>query len=90
MITRPSPDLPAGPAPPTLPVAPPQATTAPVPVQPSPAYSLVSLRYTETAPILVNGPATGRTYRFSGSNPVQAVDRRDVAALLRTCFFRPG
>jgi hypothetical protein len=56
--------------------------------QPLPANSSVALRYTETSPILVRGPASGRHYQFSGSNPVQAVDGRDVAALLRTAFFR--
>jgi hypothetical protein len=57
------------------------------PAQPSPRYSSVALRYTETSPILVKGPATGRQYQFSGPNPVQAVDARDAAALLRTRFF---
>ena len=57
---------------------------------PLPAYSKVALRYTETSPILVKGPASGRQYQFSGSSPVQAVDVRDVAALLRTRFFRQG
>ncbi len=87
MMARLSPTPPAGATPAA---AAPQAATAPAPVQSLPAYSLVSLRYTETAPIQVNGPATGRTYQFSASSPVQAVDRRDVAALLRTRYFRPG
>ncbi len=56
-------------------------------VRPLPTHSSVALRYTETSPILVQGPASGRQYPFSGSNPVQAVDARDVAALLRTGFF---
>jgi len=30
---------------------------------------------------------SGRQYQFSGSKPVQAVDARDAAALLRTGFF---
>ena len=55
--------------------------------QPFPTHSSVALRYTETSPILVRGPASGRQYRFSGSEPVQAVDARDVVALLRTRFF---
>jgi len=56
-------------------------------VQPSPTHSSVVLRYTETSPILVRGPVSGRQYQFSGSKPVQAVDARDVVALLGTGFF---
>ena len=52
------------------------------------AYSSVTLRYLESSPILVRGPATGRQYEFSGSQPVQSVDARDVEALLQTRFFR--
>jgi hypothetical protein len=52
-----------------------------------PTRSSIALRYTETSPIVVKGPTTGRHYQFSGSSPVQAVDARDVAALLRTKFF---
>jgi hypothetical protein len=48
----------------------------------------VTLRYSESSPILVRGPATGRRYEFSGTHPVQTVDPRDAAALLRTRFFR--
>jgi len=50
--------------------------------------SSVTLRYTESSPVRVRGPVTGRVYDFSGSRSVQAVDRRDVPALLRTRFFR--
>ena len=32
--------------------------------------------------------ATGRVYVFSGSQAVQTVDERDVAALLQTRYFR--
>ena len=49
---------------------------------------MATLRYLERSPILVEGPATGRHYNFSAGNPVQAVDRRDAAALVRTRFFR--
>ena len=55
--------------------------------QTKPAYSLVTLRYLESSPILVRGPATGLQYEFSGDRPVQSVDARDAAALLRTRFF---
>ena len=80
---------------PNLPTASPQPSIAPQQsavhvdaAQASPAYSPVALRYTETSPILVKGPASGRQYQFSGLNPVQPVDARDVAGLLRTRFFR--
>jgi len=46
------------------------------------------LRYTESSPIHVRGPITGKTYQFSGTQPVQAVDKRDAASLLQTRFFR--
>lgn len=51
-------------------------------------YSAVSLEYLESSPIQVRGPATGRQYMFSGTQPVQPVDLRDADALLRTRFFR--
>lgn len=50
--------------------------------------SAINLRYVERSPIQVRGPITGRTYEFSGSRPVQDVDARDAATLLRTRFFR--
>ncbi len=82
-LTPVSPSLPAHPLPPRIgggPVA--------LPTHASQAASpSVALRYTELSPILVKGPATGRQYQFSGSYPIQAVDARDVAALLRTRFF---
>ena len=36
----------------------------------------------------VRGPATGRLYQFSKLQPMQAVDARDAAAILRTRLFR--
>ena len=50
--------------------------------------SIEHLRYTESSPIHVRGPATGKTYQFSGAQPLQAVDTRDAASLLQTRFFR--
>ena len=47
----------------------------------------VPIRYLERSRILVPGPATGRTYEFSGAHPCQSVDARDAAILLRTRFF---
>ena len=52
------------------------------------AYGSVRLRYMETSPIRVQGPISGRQYDFSASQPVQAVDPRDAAPLLRTRFFQ--
>jgi hypothetical protein len=84
-LTRLNPSLPANISPP--PIAG-RSVALPIPtVQPRPVYPSVVLRYTETSPILVKAPASGRQYQFSASNPMQAVDARDVAALLRTRFF---
>jgi hypothetical protein len=58
------------------------------PAQTSPPHSSVSLRYLENSPVQVRGPVTGLHYQFSGASPIQAVDVRDAAALLRTRFFR--
>jgi hypothetical protein len=46
------------------------------------------VRYRRTPAIVVQGTATGRRYGFSGGSPVQAVDVRDAAALLRSGYFR--
>ena len=48
----------------------------------------VLIRYLAHPPVQIGGPASGRYYAFSGSEPVQAVDARDAAALLRTRYFR--
>jgi len=50
--------------------------------------SVVNLRYTEQASIQLRGLISGRMYRFSYSQPLQAVDVRDSVALLQTRFFR--
>jgi hypothetical protein len=50
----------------------------------------VTIRYLQQAPIVVRGSATGRRYAFLGSSPIQAVDARDAAALLRSGLFRTG
>lgn len=54
----------------------------------SSVYFPVTLQYLESSPIIVTGPTSGRQYEFSGARPSQAVDARDVEALLRTRFFR--
>jgi len=53
-----------------------------------PATGSESIRYLERPSIVVRGPASGRQYAFSGTNPVQSVDARDASAFLRTRFFR--
>ncbi len=57
------------------------------PKRPAPGH-WVNLRYTEISPIRVYGPATGQRYEFSASNPVQRVDQKDAALLLRLPYFR--
>lgn len=54
---------------------------------PAPA-GLVALRSVAAGGMVVRGPATGRQYAFSGAAPVQMVEARDAAALLRTSWFR--
>jgi len=46
------------------------------------------VRYTGAAPIVVRSAASGRTYQFSAGRPVQSVDARDVAGLLKKGIFR--
>jgi|ERR1700722_16318014 len=84
-VTRPSQSQPAAISQP--PIAGQQVAVHTKSAQPLPANTSVALRYTQTSSILVRGPASGRQYWFSDSNPVQALDGRDVAALLRTAFF---
>ena len=55
--------------------------------QPQAGWSSLQVRYLERSPIRVRGPATGKEYDFSGSNPVRLIDVRDAEALLRTRFF---
>jgi hypothetical protein len=46
------------------------------------------LQYVGHRRIEVRGAATGTVYRFDPRNPVQLVEPRDVAGLLRTKLFR--
>lgn len=59
-----------------------------IPASTDPIPYAVMLRYLESSPILVRGPATGRQYRFSKDQPVQPTDPRDAEVLVRTRFFR--
>ena len=45
------------------------------------------MRYLGAAPIVVYGGITGAAYSFSAARPVQWVDARDVAGLLRKGVF---
>ena len=46
------------------------------------------LRYLGGSAIIVRGPFSQRAYSFTAMHPVQMIDGRDVAALLRTRLFR--
>lgn len=48
----------------------------------------VLIEFLERSPVLLEGPKTGRVYRFSGQSPVQAVDEQDATELVRSRFFR--
>jgi len=52
-----------------------------------PGARTVIVRYRGTEAVVVQGTATGRRYGFSGGSPVQMVDARDAAALLRSGLF---
>ena len=47
----------------------------------------LNLHYFGYSPINVRGPVTGQLYQFSKLQPVQAVDARDAASILRTRLF---
>ena len=54
----------------------------------TPGTRTVTVRYRGTEAVIVQGTATGRRYGFSGGSPVQMVDARDAATLLRSGLFR--
>jgi hypothetical protein len=73
----------------------PRATAAPTPAATRPAAAaapvsgaMVALRSVSAGGMIVRGPASGRQYAFSAVAPVQMVEARDAAALLRTSWFR--
>jgi len=51
--------------------------------------SVRDLHYSGPTLLFVRGPATGWVYRFSPGEPVQAVDSRDLPALLASPLFSP-
>jgi hypothetical protein len=55
---------------------------------PEPSRPEVRLAYLANAAIRVRGASTRRTYEFSSTEPVQLVDARDAAGLLRIGLFR--
>jgi hypothetical protein len=48
----------------------------------------LNLRYSGSSPVSVRGPVTGHLYQFSKLQPVQGIDARDAASILRTRLFR--
>ena len=46
------------------------------------------VRYLGGRPIDVQGPVTGTSYRFSGSDRLQLVDPRDAVSIARNRAFR--
>jgi len=62
---------------------------APVDLGPhGPGVTLIKLRYSDSAPVRLRGPITGRAYDFSGAAPVQEVDVRDAAIFVRSARVR--
>jgi hypothetical protein len=51
---------------------------------------MVAVRYAEHDEVDVRGPVSGRPYRFSAADPLQSVDARDAAVLLRHAAFSPA
>ena len=48
----------------------------------------LKVHYTGGRALIVKGPATGKEYRFSGSDRFQFVDPRDAVAIVRNSLFR--
>ena len=46
------------------------------------------VRYGGGRPVVVKGPVTGDSYRFSGIDRLQLVDPRDAVAIVKNRFFR--
>jgi len=74
--------------PPKSPGARPAATGSARAFMAAPSTSPALVRYLGAAPIVARGAVTGRAYRFAIGNPVQSVDARDVAGLLKKGIFR--
>lgn len=50
-------------------------------------HGVIRLFYRGNGSVQVRGTVTGRIYKFPRHNPIQMVDSRDVAGLLRTRLF---
>jgi hypothetical protein len=61
---------------------------SPTPAAAPASGGMMALRSVSSGGIVVRGPATGGQYAFSVAAPVQMVEARDAAALLRTSWFR--
>lgn len=48
----------------------------------------VPVRFCGGPAVSVCGPVTERIYRFSHENPVQTIDARDAASIVKTGLFR--
>ena len=48
----------------------------------------LQVRYSGGRPVVIRGPVTGSSYRFSGTERVRLIHPRDAAALLRSRMFR--
>jgi hypothetical protein len=48
----------------------------------------MKVRYQGGRPVVVRGPVTGASYRFSGTDRMQLVDPRDAVAIVRSSLFR--
>jgi hypothetical protein len=52
-------------------------------VPPTASFHAFVVRYTGASTIRLQGPVTGQPYEFSRAQPIQAVDVRDAAVLVR-------
>jgi hypothetical protein len=69
---------------------PPAVSGPPGANMPAARGSTTELRYLDRGAIRIVGPITRTQYEFSVSAPVQSVDTRDAAVLLRTRYFKPA
>ena len=48
----------------------------------------MKVRYGGGRPMIIKGPVTGKTYRFSGMERLQLIDPRDAVSIVRNRLFR--
>jgi hypothetical protein len=79
--------------------APAQMTAAPGMISPGqvqrpnlgptgPGITFTRLRYRDNSLVRLRGPVTGQAYTFSAAEPIQEVDVRDAAILVRSARCR--